>query len=152
MCAWWVDQMVDHLNVSYLYKKRGVFYFSKRVSCDVKSYYRSDRIVICLKTKSNVLAIRASKSLYQKLDRVEASIIDTDDKNVVFMWGKIKRRYVKNDTFVWTNEKAANEAHCSKSNVKTIMRKLEKVGAIKCIQKGKSGSFTKRANHYRREV
>ena len=56
--------MVDHLNVSYLYKKRGVFYFTKRVSCDVKSYYKSDRIVICLKTKSNVSAIRASKSLY----------------------------------------------------------------------------------------
>ena len=50
-----VDHMVDHLNVSYLYKKRGVFYFSKRVPCDVKSYYRSDSIVICLKTKSSDL-------------------------------------------------------------------------------------------------
>ena len=70
MCAWRVDQMVDHLNVSYLYKKRGVFYFSKRVPCDVK----------------------------------------------------------------------------------VIMNKLEKLGAIKCIQKGKSGSFTRRANLYRREV
>ena len=60
--------MVDHLNVSYLYKKRGVYYFSKRVPCDVRSYYKSDRIVICLKTKSNVSAIRASKSLYQRLD------------------------------------------------------------------------------------
>ena len=48
MCAWRVDQMVDHLNVSYLYKKRGVYYFSKRVPCDVRSYYKSDRIVICL--------------------------------------------------------------------------------------------------------
>ncbi len=66
--------MVDHLNVSYLYKKRGVFYFSKRVPCDVKSYYRSDRIVICLKTKSNVSAIRASKSLYQRLDDYWTSI------------------------------------------------------------------------------
>ena len=74
MCAWEVDQMVDHLNVSYLYKKRGVFYFSKRVPCDVKSYYRSDRIVICLKTKSNVSAIRASKSLYQRLDDYWTSI------------------------------------------------------------------------------
>ena len=150
--------MVDQLNVSYLYKKRGVYYFSKRIPCDVRSYYKSDRIVICLRTKSNVSAIRASKSLYQKeqlgdafidnkilihkakqsafqlaevnadkdiieakahelvkehsnealstekldnlityiqsqvhkhlkLDRVEASIIDTDDKNVYFMWG-----------------------------------------------------------------
>ena len=74
MCAWGVDQMVDHLNVSYLYKKRGVFYFTKRVPCDVKSYYRSDRIVICLKTKSNVSAIRASKSLYQRLDDFWTSI------------------------------------------------------------------------------
>ena len=66
--------MVDHLNISYLYKKRGVFYFSKRVPCDVRSYYRSDRIVICLRTKSNVSAIRASKSLYQKLDDYWTSI------------------------------------------------------------------------------
>jgi len=66
--------MVDHLNVSYLYKKRGVFYFSKRVPCDVRSYYKNDRIVICLKTKSSVSAIRASKSLYQRLDDYWTSI------------------------------------------------------------------------------
>ena len=66
--------MVDHLNVSYLYKKRGVYYFSKRVPCDVRSYYKSDRIVICLRTKSNVSAIRSSKSLYQKLDDYWTSI------------------------------------------------------------------------------
>ena len=66
--------MVDHLNVSYLYKKRGVYYFSKRVPSDVRSYYKSDRIVICLRTKSNVLAIRASKSLYQRLDDYWTSI------------------------------------------------------------------------------
>ena len=59
MCAWRVDQMVDHLNVSYLYKKRGVFYFSKRVPCDVRSYYKIDRIVICLRTKSSVSVSRA---------------------------------------------------------------------------------------------
>ena len=70
MCAW----RVDHLNVSYLYKKCGVFYFSKRVPRDVKPYYKSDRIVICLRTKSNVSAIRASKSLYQRLDDYWASI------------------------------------------------------------------------------
>ena len=51
-----------------------MFYFTKRVPSDVKSYYRSDRIVICLKTKSNVSAIRASKSLYQRLDDYWTSI------------------------------------------------------------------------------
>ena len=66
--------MVDQLNVSYLYKKRGVYYFSKRVPCDVRSYYKSERIVICLRTKSSVSASRASKSLYQKLDDYWTSI------------------------------------------------------------------------------
>ena len=96
--------------------------------------------------------IQAQVDKHLKLDRVEASIIDTDDKNIYFMWGKIKRQIVKKDTFAWTNTVAAKQAHCSKGNVKVIMNKLEKLGAIKCIQKGKSGSFTRRANLYRREV
>ncbi len=96
--------------------------------------------------------IQAQVDKHLKLDRVEASMIDTDDKNVVFMWSKIKRRYVTNDKFVWTNKIAAKEAHCSNSSLKALMRKLEKFGAITCIQKGKSDSFTKRANLYHREV
>ena len=102
----------------------------------------------------NTLITYIEKQIHNhfKLDRVEASIIDTDDKSMYFMWGKIKRQIVKKDTFAWTNAVAAKEAHCSKGDVKTIMKKLEKLGAIKCIQKGKSGSFTKRANLYRREV
>ena len=96
--------------------------------------------------------IQAQVYKHLRLDRVEASIIDTDNKNMYFMWGKIKRQYVKKDTFAWTNALSANQAHCSKGDVKTIMRNLEKLGAIKCIQKGKSGSFTRRANLYRREV
>ena len=66
--------MVDHLNCSYLYKKCGVYYFSKRIPNDIKQYYKNDRIVICLKTKSNISAIRASKSIYQKLDSYWTSI------------------------------------------------------------------------------
>ena len=96
--------------------------------------------------------IQAQVDKHLRLDRVEASIIDTDNKNMYFMWGKIKRRYVKKDTFAWTNAVAAKQAHCSKGDVRAIMKKLEKLGAIKCIQKGKSGSFTRRANLYRREV
>ena len=96
--------------------------------------------------------IQAQVNKHLKLDRVEASIIDTDNKTMYFMWGKIKRQIVKKDTFAWTNAVAAKQAHCSKGDVKAIMRNLEKLGAIKCIQKGKSGSFARRANLYRREV
>ena len=45
--------MVDHLRVKYTFKKRDVFYFSKRVPKDIQSHYKKDRIIICLKSKSN---------------------------------------------------------------------------------------------------
>ena len=63
-----VDQMVDHLRVKYTFKKRDVFYFSKRVPKDIRSHYTRDRIIICLKTKSDASAERACKSLIQKLE------------------------------------------------------------------------------------
>ena len=103
-----------------------------------------------INTLINLIERQVDKHL--RLDRVEASIIDTDNKNMYFMWGKIKRQIVKKDTFAWTNAVAAKQARCSKGDVKSIMRNLEKLGAIKCIQKGKSGSFTRQANLYRREV
>ena len=34
-----------------------------------------------------------------RLDRVEAAILDEDNKNLYFMWGKIKREYPKGDNF-----------------------------------------------------
>ena len=66
--------MVDHLNVSYLYKKCGVYYFSKRVPNDLKNHYKTNRIVICLRTKSNISAIRSKKSILQKLDDYWTSV------------------------------------------------------------------------------
>jgi hypothetical protein len=32
----WVDNIVGKSDASYLYQKRGVYYFSKQVPCDVK--------------------------------------------------------------------------------------------------------------------
>ena len=60
--------MVDHLKVKYTFKKRDVFYFTKRVPKDIRSHYTRDRIIICLKTKSDASASRACKSLIQKLE------------------------------------------------------------------------------------
>ena len=56
-----------HKNVPYIRCRDGIYYFVRRVPDDVKSYYSSDRISMSLRTKSNVSAIRASKSLYQRL-------------------------------------------------------------------------------------
>ena len=63
----WVDNMVDKSCASYLYQKRGVYYFSKQVPCDVRQHYKRDRIVICLKTKSVSRAKRMCDSILQRL-------------------------------------------------------------------------------------
>jgi hypothetical protein len=64
----WVDNMVDKSCASYLYQKRGVYYFSKQVPCDVKQHYSRNRIVICLRTKSASKAMRSCKSILQRLE------------------------------------------------------------------------------------
>ncbi|MDA8611211.1 hypothetical protein N9L35_02400 [Alphaproteobacteria bacterium] len=87
-----------------------------------------------------------------KLDRVEAAILDVDNKNLYFMWGKIKRECPKGDTFAWPIKLASERCGCSKSNVGPIMQKLEKLGAVTLIQAGKAGRHSGRAAIYRREV
>ena len=96
--------------------------------------------------------IKRQLDKHQKPDSVESKLIDEGDKNLYFMWGKIKRRYPVNDTFVWPTKEAAKICGCSKSDVKPIMNKLQKLGAITCIQKGAAGQHSKRASIYRREV
>ena len=89
---------------------------------------------------------------HPKLDRVEAAILDENNKNLYFMWGKIKREYPKSDTFAWSTKLASERCGCSKSDVGPIMKKLEKLGAVTLIQKGKAGKHSGRATIYRREV
>ena len=60
--------MVVHKNVPYIRCRDGIYYFVRRVPDDVKSYYSSDRISMSLRTKSNGVAIRATKSICQRLD------------------------------------------------------------------------------------
>ena len=86
------------------------------------------------------------------LDRVETAILDADNKNLYFMWGMIKRECPKGDTFTWPTAKAAKICHCSKKDVKPIMKKLENLGAIKMLQTGKRGAQSSRAALYVREA
>ena len=60
--------MVMHKNDPYIRCRDGIYYFVRRVPDDVKSYYSSDRISMSLRTKSNGVAIRATKSICQRLD------------------------------------------------------------------------------------
>ncbi|MGA0938327.1 MAG: DUF6538 domain-containing protein, partial [Litorivicinaceae bacterium] len=54
---------MQYTNPKYTYRKDGVFYFSKQVPSDVRSYYSKQRIVLCLRTKSSAQAQQASKAV-----------------------------------------------------------------------------------------
>ena len=82
----------------------------------------------------------------------EAKLIDTNNKNLWFMWGKIKRQFAVGETFPWTTVKAVEQAKCSKSDVKKIMKKLCNAGALTRTQEGIAGQSSGRDNIYRREV
>ena len=60
--------MVDKNCGRYLYRKRGVFYFSRHVPIDMRAHHGRSRIVVCLKTKSGNAAVKGSQALAQKLD------------------------------------------------------------------------------------
>ena len=57
--------MVMYKNVPYIRCRDGIYYFVRRVPDDVKPYYSSDRISMSLRTKSNGVPIRATKSICQ---------------------------------------------------------------------------------------
>ena len=59
---------MQYTNPKYTYRKDGVFYFSKQVPSDVRSYYSKERIVLCLRTKSSAQAQQASKAVLAKLE------------------------------------------------------------------------------------
>ena len=59
--------MVDHFS-TYLYQKRGFFYFSRRVPKEVQHCHTKQRIVIALNTRSLAKALRHSQVICQRLD------------------------------------------------------------------------------------
>ena len=59
--------MVDK-NAHYLMNKDGVFYFTRHVPNDVRHLYERPRLVMCLKTKSETMALKASRSMASRLD------------------------------------------------------------------------------------
>ncbi len=52
----------------YLWPKRSVYYFRRKVPNDMRKHYERPQIVICLKTKSKSAAVKASRSIASKLD------------------------------------------------------------------------------------
>ena len=53
---------------SDLWVKGQTYYFNRRVPKDVQAHYKASRIVICLKTSRKDQAIRAARSIAQRLE------------------------------------------------------------------------------------
>jgi hypothetical protein len=63
----WVDHMVDHFS-TYIYQKRGFYYFSRRVPNYVQPLHGKQRIVLALNTRSRAKALKYSQVICQRLD------------------------------------------------------------------------------------
>ena len=59
--------MVDQ-NKTYTFIKDGVYYFSKRVPKDLQNHYQTNRLVLCLHTRSVSKASYAARSVLAKLE------------------------------------------------------------------------------------
>ena len=59
--------MVDHFN-TYLYQKRGFYYFSRRVPQEIHKHFPKHRIVLALNTRSRAKALKCAQVICQRLD------------------------------------------------------------------------------------
>ncbi len=59
--------MVDQ-NKTYTFIKDGVYYFSKRIPKDLHSHYQTNRLVLCLHTRSASKASFSARSFLAKLE------------------------------------------------------------------------------------
>ena len=66
--------MVDTFGTHYLYRKRGIFYFSRHVPVDVRAHYGFSRIIRSLRTKSHIRAAKTAIVWSEHLEQAWANI------------------------------------------------------------------------------
>ena len=66
--------MVDTFGTHYLYRKRGIFYFSRHVPVDVRPHYGFSRIIRSLRTKSHNRAAKTAVVWSEHLEQAWANI------------------------------------------------------------------------------
>ncbi len=63
----WLDHMVDHFS-TYIYQKRGFYYFSRRVPNEVQHCHAKQRIALALTTCGRAEALPRPQLVCQRLD------------------------------------------------------------------------------------
>lgn len=103
-----------------------------------------------MKAMSDFVSNEISK--HQALDRAEAKLVDLDDKNAWFLWGKIKRNHTKESKFTLSARQVAEYASVSKDSGTNLIKKLIKAGVIQQLSTGKSSKTERIAGLYKRLV
>ena len=101
-----------------------------------------------LKAMCDLVSNEISK--HQALDRAEAKLIDLDDKNAWFLWGKIKRNHTKESKFTLSVREVAAYTGASKDRGTELKKALVDAGVIEELSKGKSSKTERIAGLYKR--
>ena len=107
----WVNQFS-----TYIYQKRGLFYFSKRIPKQLQHCHGKRRIVFALNTRSHAKAVKYAQVICQRLDerwlpmRLDAmglgNVLKKDERTVLKsmkFWYQIKFRIAVFDFCAFTN-------------------------------------------------
>lgn len=101
-----------------------------------------------LETLAGLLKRRIEK--LAALQTAESSLVNENDKNAWFLWGKIKSRYAIEDTFSLSSREISNLAQCSKNDGSKLLKLLVKSGVISMQSEGKSHQHKRVAGIYKR--
>lgn len=99
-----------------------------------------------IKVLSSLMSSEISK--YQALDIAEAKLIDSDNKNAWFLWGKIKRNYPKDSKFTLSAREVAAHVQCSKDLATKLTKELLKAGLIRKLSPAKQSKTERIAALY----
>ena len=89
-------------------------------------------------------------SKHQALDRAEAALIDMDNKDAWFLWGKIKHNHTKESKFTLSAREVAAYTGASKDKGTKLKKALVDAGVIEELSKGKSSKTERIAGLYKR--
>ena len=59
---------MNHQNYTYLKRRNGIYYFTRRIPNDLQRQYKRDRLYVSLRTRSKRKAMAASEKLSNELD------------------------------------------------------------------------------------
>ena len=64
---------MNHQNHTYLKRRSGIYYFTRRIPNDLQRQYKRDRLYVSLRTRSRRKAMAASERLSNELEAIHTS-------------------------------------------------------------------------------